>query len=339
MLRLLSTIYEYVVRKKNLSFDKKQRETFHVDVPVISVGNISVGGAGKTPFVKMLVKMLLDMGKKPAIIGRGYKKKIKGIVYVSDGITINYTPEECGDEMYLLAEALRVPVIAHEVKYEAALKAVEIFDIDSLVVDDGFQHRLLHRDMDIVLLDNRTLEQHHLLPYGRLREPLESLKRADFVCFRNDISLGQLSKYTLQYTENLVYKYDTLRPFRLSNNTSPDGQEIYDLRKGAVALSGIANPRSFEETLKNDGFNIVSHIAMPDHYKYKRKSVEKIVSQCLAYNLINIITTEKDSVKLKYFENIFEKNNINVYVLPINVSIEKGQTLLEERIYGLFNNE
>lgn len=337
MLGIISKIYGMVVRKRNLKYDSLQELLFRADVPVISIGNLSAGGTGKTPFVRLIAEKLIGMGRKPAVIGRGYKKRLKGILYVSDGSEIKYKAEECGDEMYMLADLLPVPVIAHEQKYEAALKAQEIFDIDSIIIDDGFQHRKLHRDLDILLIDNDTVQQQYLLPKGRLREPLDSIKRADIVCCRADIAADKLGEIIKYKRDIIIYQPKILRPYKL-NKTEITNEELIVLKKGSIAVSGIAKPDGFESVLRNDSYNVVRHIAYKDHFRYKTSTVEKIIGECLAYNLINIITTEKDAVKLKIFSDVFDKYEIKVYVLPIIVGIEKGEEILDSGIMNLFGN-
>jgi tetraacyldisaccharide 4'-kinase len=339
MFRLLSKIYEFGIRKRNASYDSRQSQIYRADIPVISIGNLIAGGSGKTPIVKLVAEKLIGMGRKPAIVGRGYKKRIKGMVFVSDGININYTAEDCGDEMYMLAQALHIPVISHEVKYEAAMKAQEIFDIDSIIVDDGFQHRMLFRDLDILLIDNNTINQKNLLPKGLLREPFESAKRAGLLGIKHDIDENILLDYKfLNNIPYFIYRYKMLRVCKLNSSTISN-DELISLKKGAVAVSGIANPGGFESYLVDDGYKIIKHLAFKDHFRYNQNSIEKIIKECLAYNLINIITTEKDAVKLKNFSEIFDKNEINVYVLPIIVSIEKGEEILVKRINVLFGNK
>lgn len=339
MLGLLSKIYELGIRKRNTRYDSRQSQIYTADIPVISLGNLIAGGTGKTPVVRFIAEKLIGMGRKPAIIGRGYKKRVKGMVFVSDGININYKADDCGDEMYMLAKLLQIPVIAHEVKYEAALKAQEIFDIDSIIVDDGFQHRMLYRDLDILLIDNNTLNQKNLLPKGLLREPFENAKRAGLLGIKYDVDENMLADY--KFLENIpyfVYSYKTLRVYKL-NSSDISNDELVNLKKGAVAVSGIANPKGFESLLFDDGYKIIKHIALKDHFRYNLNSIEKIINECLAHNLINIITTEKDAVKLKIFSEIFDKSEINVYVLPIIVGIEKGDEILVNRINGLFGNK
>ncbi len=337
MLGLLSKIYGIAVGKRNTKYDRPGADLYKADVPVVSIGNLSTGGTGKTPFVRLVAEKLIGMGKRPAIIGRGYKKRMNGMLFVSDGAVLNYSAAECGDEMYMLAASIPVPVIAHELKFEAALKAQEIFDIDSIIIDDGFQHRMLHRDLDILLIDKETLINPELLPKGRLREPPESIRRADIVCCRSDMEKSLIEK-VMQFAADIVfYSNKSIRPYRL-DNTEVTSEDLIILKKGVIAVSGIAKPEGFISLLKNEGFSIVKHLAFGDHFRYKISTAEKIVEECLAHNLINVITTEKDAVKLKIFSEIFDKSNINVYVLPIIVGIDKGEYVLDSGLTKLFGS-
>ncbi|MDQ1266970.1 MAG: tetraacyldisaccharide 4-kinase, partial [Bacteroidota bacterium] len=186
MLSALSKIYGAAVVWNNKRFDSGSIIPVKCKAPVISIGNISAGGSGKTPFTIMLTKEIIRMGYRPAIVGKGYKRKSRGLKIVSDGIEIFTNPVEAGDEMFMLAERLRVPVIVHDTKAEAALVADNRFKPDVIIIDDGFQHRGLYRDLDIVLLDAASLERPYLLPKGRLREPLSSLNRADIISIPED---------------------------------------------------------------------------------------------------------------------------------------------------------
>ena len=175
----LSAIYSAGITSKNRLYDAGVLKTERLSGPVISVGNLSVGGSGKTPFVILLGKLLQDRGIPFNVLSRGYGRKTRGILEVDP----NGSPEQFGDEPLLIARCLSCPVIVGESRYHAGLHAEKQTGARLHILDDGFQHRALARDFDIVLLTPEDL-QDRLLPTGRLREPLSSLKRADAVVMK-----------------------------------------------------------------------------------------------------------------------------------------------------------
>ncbi len=337
ILTLLSKIYGIIINARNKRFDEGKKEIVHCSVPVISVGNISAGGTSKTPFVIEIEKILLDSGHKPAIIGRGYKRKRKGYKVVSDGKNILADIDDAGDEMLMLAEKLKVPVVAHESKSDTALKAEKEFDIDSIIIDDGFQHRRLHRDLDIVLIDNETLENSLLLPKGKLREPLDSILRADVI-----IKMGSLSNFAL--IEGMLNNKKAIcdaeirmsQPYELSTGTVPNQDKIPGIKKACIAVSGIAKPERFRATLIENGYNIVEHLTFPDHNYYSKTDVVRITKECERKNVNFVITTEKDAVKLRNFRRNFDMQKISVFVLPVEIRVSEGKEELVKIINNLF---
>ncbi len=339
MLQLLSKIYLYFVIRRNNKFDKGEIPVFKAEIPVISVGNISTGGTGKTPFVILLAKILNGMGKKPAIIGRGYKKKKKGMVIVSDGKNILTDSSQAGDEMVLLAAKTGMPVIAHEKKFLAAKRAVELFNPDCLIVDDGFQHRYLARDLDIVMVNDKTFTEPCLMPYGRLREPLEGLQRADVICHDFNFNMKLFAGFIVN-KECLVvnYKIKSDEICTLNDARTLNDDEITALKKsGVIALSGIANPGRFKDFAGSTGITVKYHYKFGDHHNYSLKDMIALKKGCNTYKADKIITTEKDAVKLKNFSGFFEKNNLDVYVLRIKYELLTGGEDLKKKIKELFS--
>ncbi|MFA6571289.1 MAG: tetraacyldisaccharide 4'-kinase [Bacteroidota bacterium] len=318
----ISGVFKYFVERNNAKFDKEEIALTKVACPVISVGNLSVGGTGKTPFVIMLAKFLLDSGIKPAIIGKGYKRKSKGELIISDGNTIFSDYQNAGDEMYLVAKSLAVPVVVHNEKYLAAQTAFENFKPDCIIIDDGFQHRRLHRDIDIVLIDKDTAERPFLIPKGRLREPLSSLQRADVVVYTDVFDTSQITKHlkdscisirTISKTGDVYSLKDksTFNPGEADNN--------------CIAFCGIANPARFNAALFKAGINPKDTICFNDHHNYSQKDISKIINVCKKYSAAYAVTTEKDAVKLSLASEQFEANNIQLAVLPVYTKIIEGE--------------
>jgi len=294
---------------------KNNKLKIKAKVPVISVGNISFGGTGKTPFVIYLCKLLKELNHKPAVIGRGYKRKSKEDVVVSDGINILADVETGGDEMVLIAKN-SVPVFAGTSKSNVVEKMNNndclinySYNFDCIIVDDGFQHKKLHRDIDIVLVDKKSITDFIK------REPIKSLKRADIIVCTNDLTESDITKYKIQLQNIITVKKNNNTTFNLftknDNKTSNDK---------VIALTGIANPNRFINTLNYDTIYPVKY---PDHHYYTDKNITKIINKAKQNNCETVVTTEKDAVKLIKFKEIFEKNNIKIIVFPIEIKITK----------------
>lgn len=334
---LLSKIYGKVVDSRNDKYDNDKKELIKLDVPVLSVGNLTVGGTGKTPFVQMLGKVVLSLKKTPGIVGRGYKRDSKGEIIICDGKKVLVDAETGGDEMVLLADSLGVPVIAHDKKALGAKSLREKFNVDAVIIDDGYQHRRLHRDMDVVLVDKDTIENPNLIPEGRLREPIESLNRADVVCLTGD------AKPTDNFKELLKDDVVIMRvvpvpgkPYKIDDRNICEEREINELKKGVVAFAGIAKPERFFSMLNNLRFNIKQTIDLDDHHKYNEKDIKKIVSICEEHGVNKVATTEKDASKLRDFKNIFDENKITCYIFPIKLKITEGKNPFFNKINEIF---
>ncbi len=326
MLRnLLSRIYGFFVGKRNDNFDSSDN-IVRCNVPVISVGNLSVGGTGKTPFVQMLTKYFLSKGFKPGIVGKGYKRTGKGEVIVGDGINVLVTAAVGGDEMVLLADSLKVPVIAHDSKAQAALSMQEKFDVDLIIVDDGFQHRKLHRDLDIVLIDKDTHDNPELMPVGRLREPVDSLKRADIVCTTGNFELSQIFIGNMKHDAvRIRVKPVQANPYYLGDRIQIKVRESKESPIEVIAFAGIAKPNRFFEMLKEMGYiNLDTH-PFSDHHNYTESDVKLLIEKCRKQKCNHIATTEKDAAKIIEFNDILKKNNIKCVVFPIALTITDGK--------------
>ncbi len=267
-------------------------------VPVISVGNLTTGGTGKTPLVIWLSKYFISKGLKPVVLSRGYKRKSKGTLIVSDGTKI-FTPWYIsGDEPYLIAKN-NIPVVVSESRYNAGLKALESLSPDLFILDDGFQHFQLHRDLNILVSDmSNPFWKEKGLPLGRLREPWQFYKYADVI----------LATKTKDNEQNIDFLKTLGKPyFKTYEQVSgiTDFKQTFSLdylkNKRVVVFSGLGNNKYFFETVdKLSGFynfTVDKFISFPDHYDYKNFKLNEKADIYL--------TTEKDLVKLTYLKNIF----------------------------------
>ena len=294
----VSWLYGCAVIGRNWCYDLGIIKTTRVTVPVISVGNMTAGGTGKTPFVEYLLRGLLEKKKKIAVISRGYKRTTSGTVVVSDGVAVKVSPTEAGDEPFQIAKKFPgVIVIVDEKRSRAAKLTVVKFGVDVILLDDGFQHRSLRRDIDVVMIDGREpLEEIPLLPAGMRREPLSSLRRADIIAVSKPERLTP--QVFIQSVKKPVVKVTTV-PFQLCG---PDGNEIMkigDLKgKPCVGFCGIGNPASFRATLEKLGLAVTEFLTFPDHHWYTERDLEHLTSVTTGKKTKLLITTEKDAVRI-----------------------------------------
>lgn len=326
MLTLLSKIYGAVVARRNADFDAQRRPATHVSVPVVSVGNISVGGTGKTPVVQAIVRLLQAQGLRPVIVMRGYRRSSTGLLVVHDGTSTRATVAEAGDEAYLHAVTLGVPVVVSKDKVEAATYAATSLPCDVIVVDDGFQHRALHRDLDVVLVDRQTIAG-SLLPAGRLREPLTSLSRADVVLCMGDVD----PVVVLPFTTNSALALSCAVEARSARSIANDAIEL-DPGTDVVAVAGIARPERFLQTLERLGYRVADKVILPDHHRYTNKDVDRLCSLAQARNAV-LVTTEKDLVKLRPSMFVNGAQRVPMYVVSIHAILQDDafSALLKQR--------
>ncbi len=294
LLEFASIFYGLGSGLKNKLYDKNIIKPKKVDAFVISIGNITTGGVGKTPIVAQIANYLTSNGEKVAIISRGYGGKLSNnnINVISDGKNIFYNAKLAGDEPFWLAQnAGKTIVITTKNRYKGAKYAVENFGASKIILDDGFQHRKLHRDLDIVLMDSKMgFGNEKLLPAGPLREGMEAFSRIDkFVIVSKDTEHSRAEKLAKIMAKKM--KIETFICY-----TEPDF--VYNIKTGerlperteAVALCAIGQPKQFYDFLNN--YKISQTIDFDDHHGYTEKELPAGI----------IITTEKDAVKMKDFQ-------------------------------------
>ena len=326
---LLSLPYGAAVLARNRLFDSGALPQQDVGCPVVSVGNLTVGGTGKTPMAIRVAGMLRDRGMRPAILSRGYGgKSAAGVLVVSDGRQTLAGPDEAGDEPVLIARRLPgVPVLAGAKRAVTGRYARENLGADVLVLDDGFQHRWIRRDLDIVLLDSRApLGNGFLLPRGPLREPPEALGRAGAVVFtRSEDTAPPSDKGLAAILRGRPVLRTRIRPVKL---VAADGTEMPLSRlagKRVFAFAGIARPDSFRQTLEGLGADIAGFRALPDHHRYGAEDVRRIERAFGETGAEILVTTEKDGVKLSGLAAAPQR----VFCLAIETEILEGAEALE----------
>jgi tetraacyldisaccharide 4'-kinase len=310
----LAAIFGIGVGLRNALYDRAWLRTCRLQGPTISVGNLSVGGSGKTPFVLLLGDLLKQRGVKFDVLSRGYGRETRGVAEVEP----SGSAREFGDEPLLIARRLRVPVILGEDRYEAGIFAEARFGPQIHLLDDGFQHRRLARDFDIVLITPEDLRD-RLLPSGRLREPLSSLRRADAIV----LTSGALS--------------DSL-PVR--------GKLIWRVRRGIlprnvparpVAFCGIARPQNFLLQLRTAGVEAAAEAIYRDHHAYTETDIQDLLALKQRSEADGFVTTEKDAINLGGYMAALEP----LAVVPVKMelldaanAVDTMLRIIEERRAG-----
>jgi len=277
---------------------------------VISIGNIVVGGAGKTPMAIYLSLALKKMGKQVVVVSRGYMGQYKdSAAIVCDGDKIFLTVKDCGDEPYMMAKRRLFPVVIGKDRFKAGIKAMDAFNPDVIILDDGFQHLKLKRDLDFLLLDcSRPFGNKRFLPAGRLREfPETSAPRTDALIFTRCRNIGENTESiekVLRYYPDCTWFKTFHTPFIFKHiacniNLENPISDLKELKgKHAVLFSGIAKNASFYNTMKESGINVLDHLEFKDHYSYKESDISMINKLGKKLGADIILTTEKDWAKL-----------------------------------------
>lgn len=327
-----SVLYNGVTAFRNLSFDKGWKKSFRFDIPVISVGNLTVGGTGKTPHVEYLVR-LLKSDYNVGVLSRGYGRKTNGYILAEEG---KVTAREIGDEpmQYFTKYGKDVLVAVGE---ERALAIPNMLldkeELDVILLDDAYQHRKVKRTVDILLTDyGRLFYKDLVLPSGRLRESRKGAERASMVVVTkcpNDISDAErkeintnISKYTRK--ECPVFftyiKYGAFMPV-LNPSLQIEG------RKDILLVTGIANTERLKADIHQMGYNVLSHLEFSDHVKYNKAHIKKIVEsyQGLMEKNVIVLTTEKDAVKLSSPELKGSLDNMPLFCLPIEIDFVENR--------------
>ena len=316
----LSRIYRAIVQARLALYRSRFFRSHSHGVPVVSVGNLTVGGTGKTPVVEMLARALQQGGRRVAILSRGYKsvpkplllRLVDGVVrrkslftprVVSDGVSLLLDSRTAGDEPFMLANNLRgVVVLVDRDRVKSGIHAIEEFGSDVLLLDDGFQYVKMRHSLEIALIDRQApFGNEYMLPRGTLREPPENLRRATHIfitkCDGSDNSA--LIRRIRRHNRTAGIIECTHRPKHLKDFVTGEVRPLEALKGLKIgALSGIAVPESFEQALVDLGADLQLTQSYADHHRYSLKEIERFVRRCARRNLDAVVTTEKDAVRI-----------------------------------------
>lgn len=339
-LYLLSMAYSVLVQGRYRLYRWGVLPTRRLPLKVVCVGNMTMGGTGKTPTVEYVARSLKDAGVRVAVLSRGYRgKKEKGLGVVSDGKAVLLSQRASGDEPHLLARRLEgIPILVGRNRYKSGKMAHQSFQTQVAVLDDGYQHIQLHRDMNILLVDGRVgFGNGRLFPLGSLREPLAGLARADqFLITKTE------NQDKIQAIEGTLKRWNSKAPIfhgryvpehlfdpETGQRSGPDGLK----GKKVLAFAGIARPEYFFELLGSLGAAVVEEIIFPDHHWYAQRDLETI--QKTMSRAEWVVTTEKDMVRLEDLN----LTGLPIRVLEIRMEISDEEAFREALFAGLETHE
>ena len=342
LLRLLSIPYGLAVRARVWLYAAGWFPTWTLPCRVISVGNLTVGGTGKTPVVIWLVQALLRRGLRVGVLSRGYKRQSGGeFLLVSDGKAVLAGPAEAGDEPHLIAVRCPGAVVAVGAdRYRAGQWVLSRFPLDCVVLDDGFQHLALHRDVNLLLVDaSAPQDLDALLPAGRLREPLAAAARATLVLMtrvdqvRQQETVADLVRALGRRDEPILVRFT---PDLFVDVASGEAQELAGVRgRTALLFSGIGNGGAFRATMSGLGVKVVDEVRFPDHHAYRRSDLERVSDQARRCGAQLLVTTEKDAGKVAPLVRPGDR----VLALRLGTDIVDGRERMERLLVGMPKDE
>ena len=330
--------YRIAVQLRAFGYEQGWFRRHRLPVPVISIGNLTVGGTGKTPLVIDITTWLLAEGRRVGVLSRGYRRTSREpMLLVSDGTRILASPQEAGDEPYLIAQRCPQSIVAVGAdRYQLGQWVMEQCPVDCVVLDDGFQHLGLQRDVDLLLVDATDLYGlEEVLPAGRLREPIEASRRATAIIVtraekRSDIDhvLGRLRSVLdpLPLTAQVVFRSEGVHGVIPTSGQS-DGE--WYKGKTAFLVSGIGHAASFKNMVEQLGLKILDEVAYPDHHLYTHDEVAKIRGRAAELKADVVITTEKDAGKLR---PCLTPHDTGWYAIRLGIKWTSGEAALRQMI-------
>ena len=313
----LSALYGRVATARRAWFNRRPHTVRRLPHPVVSVGNLAVGGSGKTPVAALVARILLEHGERPAILSRGYarRERLDGVVVVSDGHAVVETPARAGDEPFMLARALPgVPVLVCEDRYLAGQLGHRRFGTTVSILDDGFQHLRLARDVDLVLVSPADLDE-TVLPSGRLREPLATAMAADaLVVPGSSDDAGRVSALL-----------GVGRAFAMRTGVGdPSGADV-PRDQPVLAVAGIARPQRFFDGLEQEGWRVAERMVFPDHHWFTAADLARVDAAARTARAAAVLTTEKDAARLPDAS----ASRVRWVAVPLQVTIEPAAEFAE----------
>jgi tetraacyldisaccharide 4'-kinase len=323
----LSVLYSAIVRTRLAAYSRGFLSATTLDVPVISIGNLTVGGTGKTPLVEKVCRLLFAENRKVCALTRGYKRSQPNKrVLVSDSKSVLSSEEDAGDEAFLLAQNLLgiSSVISDADRVAAGKWAISNLGIDCFVLDDGFQHLQLARDLNVLVVDaTDPWGGNELLPAGKLREPLFGAARADCVVITRTEAGADLNSISKRLQHLAPDKPILISRMKVKQLRSLNNSEPFELSSPVAAFCGIGNPDSFFRMLQQAGHAVVLTKVFPDHHRYTQPEIDMLIAAARNAGATHLITTAKDAVKLNSVEL-----SLPSHVLDVEIELHQEEQLL-----------
>lgn len=357
----LSLLYAFLARIHHLTYDLGFRKSQRFPCVVISIGNITMGGVGKSPFVAKLTEILLSKGKTPGLISRGYKAsshQLQQPLPENSKIDVRYQDYQIfNDEAKeFTLQFPAVPYFSYPDRRQAAKALLEYKpEINVIVLDDAYQHRKIARDFNVLVIDAlNPFGGRRVAPSGFLREPLASIKRADFIILNRADLISESAKADIKTTINKYANADLCgeirqRPFNIYFKNQPDNSKSLtspisptpfplwkkELRSRRIlAFCGLGAPKGFQKTLEREDLNIVKFIEFPDHCSYSPREIQRLAQTAEQLKIDFLITTMKDFVKIAERPTL----SLPIYALEIRAEFLAGEELFHEKIDNLFSS-
>ncbi|AEH45537.1 tetraacyldisaccharide 4'-kinase [Thermodesulfatator indicus DSM 15286] len=317
--------YSLLMQTRHVAYAKGVLKSHQVPAKVISVGNLSLGGEGKTPLVIWLARFFETQGVKAAIVTRGYRGRLKGPIIVGDQGKVFYPSKDIGDEAVLLSLKTEVPVIVARDRVAGARLAIQKRGVQVVILDDGFQHLPLKRDLDLVLMSpGRDPFKEKVFPAGYLRESWPALNRAHaFIITKSkpeDQKAQKLVEKLKCFAKPIFYApFNLKNPYKLEDLWQRGKKPIQTKQEKVIAFCGLARPEPFFKAASHF-FSLAQKVAFEDHVYYDQAQIDYLLAQKEKYSATGFVTTEKDAVKLKKFVQELEP----CYLLPIEAKPEEG---------------
>jgi tetraacyldisaccharide 4'-kinase len=327
LLAAASTGYRGLLGAREWLYARGVFESRELACPVVSVGNLTLGGTGKTPAVMRAVQTLIDLGHRPAVVSRGYRRRTRGALVVADTASIRLDAEDAGDEPFLLARRLPgVPVLVGASRRQTAELALRRFGVTAIVIDDGFQHRTLRKDLEIVMARAANpWGNGQLFPQGPLREPFTALARADLVVaagVRRGVDAAQVATTVGRYAPGVPVLAAAYAPTECWEAARMEPVRIDDVAGArVVAFAGIGTPETFRRTLEDLGASVAAFVAFDDHHWYSARELTALDDRARAVGADALVTTEKDWVRLRRLPTPGER----LWILSVRLELVSGE--------------
>lgn len=339
----LIPVYAFVISLRNWCFDNNIFKAKSVDAKVISVGNISVGGSGKTPLVISLTNLLKKNGMNVGVLSRGYRRNTRGYLLVSEGKNILAPVNDCGDEIFITAMECRSPAAVSEKRVKGAVQLIKDTGVNTIVLDDAYQHRWIKRDINLLMFEQRFLTEEdffkkNLLPTGMMREPFGSVKRADAIIINRKFTpIQEIPHRYMKYFGNKKIFTAYYKAIGFVDVKKDESYRIDEFRgQRSLVVSGVANPFSFINILMQSKIDTSNQMIFRDHKNYSIKEVQEIRKKFYSTNSHSVVTTEKDAVKLTQFSK--ELDDIDIYFLKIELKMDNENEFEDFILSGINQN-